>query len=59
MRLHEIKKSCTARERRELRQTLQFIQNTKDPKKAGPMCESTIKLNRHFSNDDTQWPTRI
>lgn len=59
MGLHEIEKSCIARKIRELRQHLQFIQNTKDTKKAEPMWESTIKLNRHFSEDDTQWPTRM
>lgn len=48
MGFHETEKFCTAREIRELRQNPQFIQNTKDPKKAEPACKSTIKLNRHF-----------
>lgn len=48
MGFHETEKFCTAREKRELRQNPQFIQNTKDPKKAEPACKSTIKLNRHF-----------
>lgn len=51
---YETEKSCMAREVGELRQNLQFIQNTKDSKKTEPACESTIQVNRHFWNDDTQ-----